>query len=176
MNNLNLELISLVVSLLALIVAVVALIFSGQLRKLRQMFGTAEQPDNLEEVLTSMADSLKKLRSDHSELSGLVNQQGQTLTTAFQYSSVMRFDSGSSDGGNLSFTIALLDGQQTGFIITSLHGRDHNRIYCKTIESGASQTQLSEEEQTVLIDALTQSTKNQTEKPTRKKVKSSLSS
>ncbi|HMQ01968.1 MAG TPA: DUF4446 family protein [Candidatus Doudnabacteria bacterium] len=151
----NLEIISLVIAVLAFAGSIVALVFSNKLRQLRQLLGPEQQPDNLEEVLTSLTEKLKSLKTDHNQLVELVGKQGATLETAFQYSAVVRFDSGGSDGGNLSFALALLDGQQNGFIITSLHGREHNRIYCKPILNGASQVQLSEEEQEALITALT---------------------
>ena len=51
--------------------------------------------------------------------------------------------------------MALLNGQQTGMIITSLHGRENNRIYCKAIKEGQSVQPLNEEEQQALIEALT---------------------
>lgn len=165
MNQLNLEIISLVVAVAALVVGGTALFFSGKLRHLRQMFDASHQPDNLEEIITSITDALKKIKSDHNQLSEVVEQQGATLQTAFQYSSVVRFDSGGSDGGNLSFALALLDGKQTGVIVTSLHGREHNRIYCKAVTEGAPQTQLSEEEQEALIQALTRGGTNKTRKP-----------
>lgn len=161
MNGLALEIISLTVALLALILGIISIIQSNKVRRFRQLFREEEQPDNLEEIISSIAEMLKKLRSDHANLATIVERQGTTLQTAFQFSSVIRFDSGSSDGGNLSFAVALLDGNQNGFIITSLHGREHNRIYCKPIKQGVSTSQLSEEEQEALIEALT---KSQTEK------------
>ncbi|HMR55643.1 MAG TPA: DUF4446 family protein [Candidatus Doudnabacteria bacterium] len=155
MNGLNLEIISLALALLALILGVISITQSNKVRRFRQLFHEDEQPDNLEEIISSISEMLKKLKSDHADLTTIVESQGTTLQTAFQFSSVIRFDSGGSDGGNLSFAVALLDGHQTGLIITSLHGREHNRIYCKPIKEGVSTSQLSEEEQEALIEALT---------------------
>lgn len=169
MNQLNLELIALIVGALALVTSITALVFSGKLKRLRQMFDQEHQPDNLEEIITSITDALKKIKSDHNQLAEVVAKNGATLETAFQYSSVVRFDSGGSDGGNLSFALALLDSRQTGFIVTSLHGREHNRIYCKAIIEGASQAQLSEEEQEALIQALTRGSEDKIKKEKAKK-------
>ncbi len=171
MYGLNIEIISLVLALLALILGVISIVQSNKVRRFRQLFSEDEQPDNLEEIISSISEMLKKLKSDHADLAKIVESQGTTLQTAFQFSSVIRFDSGGSDGGNLSFAVALLDGHQTGLIITSLHGREHNRIYCKPIKEGVSTSQLSEEEQEALIEALTKSgtDKSKTEKKDRKK-------
>lgn len=171
MNGLNLEIISLALSVIALALGIIAVIQSRGLKRFRQMFEPDQQPENLEEIISSITEMLKRLKNDHSELEKLVNEQGGILQTAFQYSSTVRFDSGGSDGGNLSFAVALMDGQQTGFIITSLHGREHNRIYCKAVINGASPTQLSEEEQEALIQALTKNGQTKIEKKTKKATK-----
>ncbi len=168
MNELNFTIAALVIAVLAFAASLVALVLTGKLRRLKKIFGADEQPDNLEEVITSITEALKKIKADHNQLVDLVSQQGETLQTAFQYSHVVRFDSGGSDGGNLSFAMALLDGQQSGLIITSLHGREHNRIYCKAIVDGASVNQLSEEEQEALIAALTRNSDAQDSKSKNK--------
>ncbi len=171
MNSLNFSIAASVLALLALTASIVAVILTGKLRKLRKIFDAEHQPDNLEEVISSITDALKKIKTDHNQLAGRVDNQGQILETAFQYSNVVRFDSGGSDGGNLSFAMALLDGKQCGLIITSLHGREHNRIYCKAIIDGSSPNQLSEEEQEALIGALT---RNSDAKNSKSKVKKAI--
>lgn len=161
---------ALIIASVAVVLSLLALYFSGKLRKLRQIFGPDHQSDNLEEVITSITDKLKEFKTDHQALAEQVQQQGLKLETTFQYSSVIRFDSGGTDGGNLSFALALLDGHQSGMIVTSLHGREHNRIYCKAIVEGVSQTQLSEEEQEALIQALTRNGTNKLPKQKSRKV------
>jgi len=49
-------------------------------------------------------------------------------------------------GGDQSFSLAMLDGENNGFIVTSLSGRSGNRIFAKPINNGKSSYQLSEEE------------------------------
>lgn len=155
MSEQNISIIALIASVLALAACIAAIIMSSKLRKWRAMFSPEAQPDNLEEVITSITEKIHKLHISHGSLEKIVEQNGQTLETAFRYSSVVRFNSGSNDGGNLSFVLALLDGQQTGLIMTSMHGRDHNRIYCKAVKGGQPQQPLNEEEQQALIEALT---------------------
>ncbi len=155
MSSQNLSFITLGFSIISLILGVTAIIMSSKIRKWRSLFQPDAQPDNLEEVLTSITDKLQKLNANQSSLEKTVEQNGQILETAFRYSSVVRFNSGSNDGGNLSFALALLDGNQTGLIVTSMHGREHNRIYCKAITNGQPVQPLNEEEQQALIEALT---------------------
>lgn len=164
------EKLTLIISSVALISSLIALYYSSKLRKLRQIFSPDRQTDNLEEVITSITDKLKEFKSDHQSLAEKVEDQRLILETTFQYSSVVRFDSGGTDGGNLSFVFALLDGHQSGMIVTSLHGRERNRIYCKAVVEGVSQTQLSDEEQEALIQALTRNGTNKLPKQKSRKV------
>lgn len=155
MSEQNITIFALILSTLALGVSITALVMSSKLRKWRAIFSPEAQPDNLEEVITSITNKVQSLHTSQGGLEKIVEQNAQILETAFRYSSVVRFNSGSNDGGNLSFVLALLDGQQTGLIMTSLHGREHNRIYCKAITNGQPQQALNDEEQQALIEALT---------------------
>jgi hypothetical protein len=49
---------------------------------------------------------------------------------------LVRFNPFSETGGDQSFALALLDEENNGLIISSLHSRDNTRIYAKPIEKG----------------------------------------
>lgn len=53
-------------------------------------------------------------------------------------------------GGNQSFSVAFLDYENTGVIVTSIHSREGTRVYSKQVKNGKSAYNLSEEEQLVL--------------------------
>ncbi len=65
-----------------------------------------------------------------------------------------RFNPFSETGGNQSFSLALLDGENSGFVITSLHSREITRIYAKPIKKGKqSSYELSAEEKRAVKSA-----------------------
>lgn len=49
-------------------------------------------------------------------------------------------------GGNQSFSLALLDEKENGFVITSIHSREGTRVYSKQVSRGDSEYNLSDEE------------------------------
>ncbi len=49
-------------------------------------------------------------------------------------------------GGDQSFSLALLNKEHSGFIITSLYLKKESRIFAKPIKNGKSEYSLSEEE------------------------------
>jgi hypothetical protein len=68
-----------------------------------------------------------------------------------------RFNPFADTGGNQSFCLAVLDANDNGFMISSLHSRENTRLYAKVIAKGQSVEQnLSKEEREVLEAALKQ--------------------
>ncbi|KKR26972.1 MAG: hypothetical protein UT58_C0002G0005 [Microgenomates group bacterium GW2011_GWC1_39_7b] len=66
---------------------------------------------------------------------------------------IVRFNPFRELGGDHSFSLAILDGEDTGIIITSLHTRDRTRVYMKDIKRGKSSFELSVDEKKALTGA-----------------------
>ena len=67
---------------------------------------------------------------------------------------LLRFNPYGDTGGNISFTVALLNKKGSGIIVTSLHARSGTRIFAKPIVEGKGKHELSKEEEEVLKKAL----------------------
>ena len=67
---------------------------------------------------------------------------------------LIRFNPFKEIGGDHSFSLALLDGKETGVVITGLHTRERTRVYMKAIKDGKSDHELSEDERKALNKAL----------------------
>ncbi len=70
----------------------------------------------------------------------------EKLLKSIQHIGIVRYDAFDDMGGNLSFSLALLNQQHDGFILTSIYNRNNNVIYGKPIRGGKSSYQLSAEE------------------------------
>ena len=57
-------------------------------------------------------------------------------------------------GGNLSFVLALLDDNNSGFILNSVHSREGCYLYLKDVDKGQTDTILGSEEKEALEQAL----------------------
>ncbi|MGB9607144.1 MAG: DUF4446 family protein [bacterium] len=66
----------------------------------------------------------------------------------------LRFDAFKDIGGELSFSLALLNGKNEGIVVSSLHGREGSRVYAKTVKDGTSSFPLSDEEKEAIKRAL----------------------
>lgn len=58
----------------------------------------------------------------------------------------IRYNAFGDMGSDLSFSLALLDKQLDGVVVTSIYGRDESNVYAKPIEAGKSEYKLSVEE------------------------------
>ena len=78
-----------------------------------------------------------------------------------QKTSMVRYKAFADVGSDLSFSIALLDGNDNGAILTSIYGRNESTTYAKPIDKGMSRYDLSEEEKKVLEQAISSKNKIQ---------------
>lgn len=106
------------------------------------------------EVLTNQISKIEKQGKDLGEVFEKMKKLEKISQRSFQKIGIIRFNPFAGVGGNQSFSIALLDSQNNGFIITSQYGRDFNRIYAKPIENGKSQYSLSTEEKQAIEQAI----------------------
>jgi len=110
---------------------------------------SGKEPESLEEVLAC----LKNLRKSFEKLSGELENLKKESRFSIQKIGIVRFNPFSEVGSDQSFSIALLDGNNDGVVITSIYTREGNRVYGKSIESGLSKYSLSDEEKTVIEEA-----------------------
>jgi hypothetical protein len=133
-----------------------ALFLLKKLRDLRTQFTQDHQPVNLEEILNAMAGKLKRLEGGQEYFEQALEVLVSNARADIQKVGVVRFNSLSDQGGNLSFALALLDGTDAGVVITNLHGRENSRTYAKPIVAGSSETPLTDEEKQAVLQATTQ--------------------
>jgi hypothetical protein len=111
---------------------------------------TKKEPKNLKEVLDYLESLDRKIEGVSENLVSFEREMKWSL----QKVGTVRFNPFSEVGGDQSFSIALLDGNDTGIVITSLYSREGNRVYAKPIKKGSSKYQLSEEEKKAIEKAL----------------------
>jgi len=100
------------------------------------------KPENLKEVLVE----LKSLEGNFEKISKELEELRRESRFWVRKIGIVRFNPFSEVGGDQSFSIALLDANNSGVVISSLYSRQENRIYGKPIKNGKSEYQLSEEE------------------------------
>jgi len=108
----------------------------------------------LDVVLEKLSKNLNKMEIDIQELYKISDQLTKLTTQSITRVGIVRYNPFSNTGGDQSFSIALLNSQNNGLVISSLHSRNETRIYSKPIVSGQSKYHLSEEEYKAIKKAI----------------------
>ncbi len=99
----------------------------------------------------SLQRAVLRVEEGLSDLQSLVERQGEvterSLATSLRFQGLVRYDAYRDMGGSQSWSIALIDGNGTGAVVTCLHARDHARMYMKELEEGTPSQRLSPEEE-----------------------------
>jgi N-methylhydantoinase A/oxoprolinase/acetone carboxylase beta subunit len=103
---------------------------------------TKEEPENFEDILTQF----KELKKKTDEISEELEKIKKKNKFSIQKIGVVRFNPFREVGGDQSFSLAILDDNDSGAVITSHYTREGNRVYGKPIKAGASEYPLSEYE------------------------------
>ena len=77
-----------------------------------------------------------------------------SMKHTFQKIGLVKYDAFKEMGGKLSFSLALLDASDTGFILSVMHSSEACYTYIKEIIEGESYTTLGEEEKEALEKAM----------------------
>ena len=80
------------------------------------------------------------------ELAGGLARVDRRVDGSVSKTSLVRYDAFQQKGGEQSATVALLDGERTGLVISAIQGRDYARIYMKELDRGRASVALSPEE------------------------------
>lgn len=147
--------IMLVMIIIGWVIAIMALIRYKNLNKKYQKFMGGNEAKALESYITELIslnkENSEKIEENKAEIRNLYKKQRLN----FQKVGMIKYDALQEMGGNLSFVIALLDENNNGFIMNSVHNIHSNYCYAKEIKDGKCSINLSEEEQVALEKALT---------------------
>ncbi len=142
-------------SLLLLILILILSIKQSKLNKKYKKFMAGANAENLEEQILSRFADIDQLKADSKFLSGELSKVKENLLITYQKVGVVKYDAFKEMGGKLSFVLALLDKNNNGVLLNSVHSsREGCYTYLKEIIKGESFLELSEDEKKALNQAL----------------------
>ena len=138
------------VALLAILVALLLRRRVGRLEARLGLLTRGEDGRSLESVLGAHLDKVLAVSRAVDDLSRRTSSLETSSRGALQRVGIVRYNPFEETGGNQSFALALLDADDHGIIISSLHARSGTRVYAKAVTSGRPAGALSEEESEAL--------------------------
>jgi hypothetical protein len=143
----------------ALIVVLIIWVISLQVRLNRMVrhynrlfsgttFGTFE--DAMDRYVTRLDETVAHVDS----LAQLCNAVESNLLGTIQRVGIVRFNPFADTGSDQSFAVALLDGNGSGIVLSSLFSRSSTRMFAKSIVAGKSNHPLTDEEREAIDQAM----------------------
>jgi hypothetical protein len=126
-------------ALIALLLAAAALAVALVNRRTSVRSRSRADASNLPEDPRALRQEVAALRAENAQ--------------ALRHVAVIRYDAFTDTGGQLSWSLALLDDSGGGVLVTSIQGRNESRTYAKNVAGWASESQLSPEEEDAIAQA-----------------------
>lgn len=139
-----------VVSFVMLILLIVNTVQIVTLRKRYKIFMSGKNARNLEKTLIERLDQVDELLKANATNEKNIKRIFSNMKFTFQKVGLVKYDAFHEMGGKLSFSLALLNETEDGFVLNAVHSREGCYTYIKEIVGGNSIIVLSEEEQEAL--------------------------
>ena len=149
---------TLILVILVLILFMLYVISVTNLRKLRKNYSAFVKKlgngDNIDEILKGYIKRVEKVEAKNEEIINYCKGLDDNMKICIQKIGIVRYNAFKDTGSDLSFTLALLDENNSGVVLNGIYARDSSNIYAKPIEKGESKYILSNEEKEAINRAI----------------------
>ena len=157
LGNLDLGLVVFILTIVLLIAIIAVIVLAKELSNLKKRYNrfcAGKNAKSLEEEIGTMFAENKAIRELTDKNKRDIRVIYHNLESTFCKVGLVRYDAFQQMGGKLSFSLALLNEKDNGFIINSVHGTDGCYTYSKEIVGGHSDITLGAEEHEALSKAM----------------------
>ena len=137
-----------------MIILIVLIEKYNKLKKRYDRFMKGKNAASLEENVHGVFEDMKLLKTYVDKNKKDIRILYKNMERTFQKLGIVKYDAFNHMGGQLSFSLALLDVNNDGFIINSVHSSEGCYSYTKEIKGGTSGISLGKEEQQALNIAM----------------------
>lgn len=140
--------------LIMIILLIVQVKKIGKLAKRLDKFTTGKNGKSLEKEITSLFEDNHFLKNQVDTNRKDIRTLYKNMESTFQKMALVKYDAFNQMGGQLSFCLAMLDENDNGFILNSVHSTEGCYSYTKEIKNGESLLDLGKEESEALAMAI----------------------
>ena len=142
------------VCMILLIMIIVNMAQISKLKKKYNKFMSGKNAKSLEDTLIKRLDQVDTLMEASKANEKSIKKLVADMKFTFQKVGLVKYDAFNEMGGKLSFSLALLNQTNDGFVLNAVHSREGCYTYIKEIVDGNSIIVLAEEEQEALKMAM----------------------
>lgn len=140
--------------LILLILSIVQMVQLSKLKKRYEKFMSGKDAKSLEQEIMSICEDNNFLKTATDRNKKDIRKLFYNMEYTFQKCGIVKYDAFRQMGGKLSFSLALLNKKNDGFIINSVHSSEGCYSYTKEVRDGKCDISLGEEEAQALRMAI----------------------
>ena len=142
-----------VIAVILLALLIVNMIKAKKLGERLDRLCMGEGAESLEEEIGKIIEDNQYLKSTTEQHKGNIKTLYKRMAMACQKTALVKYDALDQMGGQLSFVLVLLDENDNGFLLNSVHTSATNYIYSKEVRAGECDVELGIEEEMALEKA-----------------------
>lgn len=149
--------VTIALSVVSILLAVLLIIVLCKLKTLRRRVDSltrGKDTESLEDIIISYLERVESLEEGEEITRAALNAIKDNLKITYQKTGLVKYDAFREMSGALSYSLALLDKENNGVLISSMYSREGCYTYAKEIIKGESKINLSEEEAEALKQAV----------------------
>ncbi len=140
--------------LILIILLVIQISKANKLKKKLEKFLMGKNGESLEQSIVELFEHDKFLIGETEKHKKEIKNLYKKMESAYQKIGLVKYDAFNQMGGQLSFCLALLDENNNGFLMNSVHGTEGCYTYTKEVKNGEYSLSLSPEESEALAIAM----------------------
>ena len=144
----------LIINVILRILIILAVLQSNKFTKKYKKFMQGKNASSLEKDIMSLYEDNTFIKANVEKNKKDIAELFEKHKTTFQKMGLVKYDAFKEMGGKLSFTLALLDENNNGVLLNSVHSSDGCYSYTKRIKNGDSAITLSNEEKVAVERAM----------------------
>ena len=137
-----------------LILNIVSLCKISNIKKRLNKFMKGKDARSLEKEINGLYEDNKFIKNMVDSNKKDIRDLNKRFAKAFQKVGLVKYDAYQQMGGLLSFSLALLDEDNNGLILNSVHSTEGCYTYTKEVRNGECKLELSNEEKVALDQAM----------------------
>lgn len=143
-----------VICLVSIILLIVTLCKLKKLRRRVDALTRGKNAESMESRILEFFERIENLESHEQGIEENIQKIKENLKITYQKTGMVKYDAFREMSGALSYSIALLDQENSGVLVTSMYSREGCYSYAKEIIHGECKLNLSEEETEALKQAM----------------------
>ena len=149
--------ITIALSVVCIMLAVVIIIVLCKLHNIKRRVDDltrGKDAESLEDIIINYLQRVESLEEGEEITRAALSAIKDNLKITYQKTGLVKYDAFREMSGALSYSLALLDKENNGILISSMYSREGCYTYAKEIAHGESKINLSEEEAEALKQAI----------------------